>query len=358
MHLFDRFTIRDVTFRNRIVVSPMCQYSCENGVANDWHLVHLGARAIGGAGLVITEAAAVVPEGRISPEDLGIWNDQQRDALARVVRFIDAQGAVAGIQLAHAGRKASTAAPWKGGNPVTPAEGGWVPIYAPSPVPFAEGWQTPVELDVNGIRKIIDAFAAAAKRALDAGFKVIELHGAHGYLFHEFLSPLSNQRSDQYGGSLQNRMRIVTETAEAVRRVWPERLPLFLRISATDWVEDGWTPAEAVELAKAVKRIGVDLIDCSSGGNLPHVKIPLGPGYQVPFSRQLKQDAGILTGAVGLIDEPEQANQIIASGDADMVLLAREFLRDPNWPLHAALSLGIDVPWPQQYDRAKPRIQK
>lgn len=353
MHLFDPISIRDVRFSNRIVVSPMCQYSSQDGFANDWHLVHLGSRAVGRAGLIFTEANAVTPEGRISPQDLGIWKDEHIEMLARIVRFIETQGSVAGTQLAHAGRKASTSAPWLGGGPVSEAEGGWRPIYAPSPRAFDEKSIVPEALDKSGIQRITAAFASAAERALHAGFKVIELHGAHGYLINEFLSPLSNDRTDEYGGSFENRTRILREVIESVRRVWPEKYPLFLRISATDWREDGWTPEDSVSLAKQVKPLGVDLIDCSSGGVVGHVKIPSAPGYQVPLARKVKHEAGIMTGAVGMITDPMQADEIIASGDSDLVLMAREFLREPYFPLHAAKSLGVDIDWPLQYHRAR-----
>lgn len=331
----------------------MCQYSSQDGFANDWHLVHLGSRAVGRAGLIFTEANAVTPEGRISPQDLGIWKDEHIEMLARIVRFIESQGSVAGTQLAHAGRKASTSAPWLGGGTVSEAEGGWRPIYAPSAIAFDEKSIIPAALDKSGIQRITKAFGSAAERALHAGFKVIELHGAHGYLINEFLSPLSNKRTDEYGGSIENRTRMLREVIESVRRVWPERYPVFLRISATDWREDGWTPDDSVSLAKQVKPLGVDLIDCSSGGVVGHVKIPVGPGYQVPLARKLKHEAGIMTGAVGMITEPRQADEIIASGDADLVLMAREFLREPYFPLHAAKSLGVDIDWPLQYHRAK-----
>jgi len=325
-----------------------------DGFATDWHLVHLGSRAVGGAALVFAEATAVTADGRISPVDLGIWKDAHIEPLARSARFIKAQGAVPGIQLAHAGRKASTAAPWLGGKPLSINEGGWAPIFAPSAIPFADGYQTPVELSLAQIAGIVSAFVDAAKRAVDAGFEVIELHGAHGYLGNEFLSPLSNKRTDKYGGSFQNRTRFLREMIEAVRKVWPERLPLFLRISATDWVEGGWTGEDSIALAKNVKPLGVDLIDCSSGGASPLTKIPLGPGYQVPFAASIRRHANIATGAVGMITEPMQADQIIQNGDADAVIMAREFLRDPYWPLHAAETLHQEITWPNQYLRAKP----
>jgi 2,4-dienoyl-CoA reductase-like NADH-dependent reductase (Old Yellow Enzyme family) len=353
MHLFAPLTVRDITFKNRIAVSPMCQYSSEDGFANDWHLVHLGQRAVGGAALVFTEASAVTPEGRISPQDLGIWKDEHVDYMSRIARFLKANGAVGGVQLAHAGRKASTATPWQGGQYLSEGEGGWRPIYAASPIPFSEKAVQPQELDKAGLARICKAFGDAARRVLEAGFEVIELHGAHGYLINEFLSPLSNKRSDEYGGTFENRTRFVREITAEVRRVWPERLPLFLRISASDWTEGGWTIEDSVALARVMKPLGIDLVDCSSGGNVAHVRIPVGAGYQVPFAEQVRREAGVLTGAVGMITSPSQADQIIRNGEADMVLLARQFLRDPYWPLHAAKELGVDVGWPDQYARAK-----
>jgi 2,4-dienoyl-CoA reductase-like NADH-dependent reductase (Old Yellow Enzyme family) len=354
MHLFSPLTIRDVTFRNRIAVSPMCQYSCEDGFATDWHLVHLGSRAVGGAALVMAEASAVTADGRISPDDLGVWKDAHVEPLARVARFVKAQGAVPGIQLAHAGRKASTAAPWKGGKPVAPAEGGWTPIHAPSAIPFAEGYETPRALSVAAIGEVVGAFASAARRALAAGFEVVELHAAHGYLANEFLSPLANRREDAYGGTFENRTRLVREMVEAVRREWPERLPLFLRISATDWAEGGWTLDDSVALASMVRPLGVDLVDCSSGGLVASARIPVGAGYQVPFADEIRRRAGVATGAVGMITQPMQADQIVRNGQADLVIMAREFLCDPYWPLHAAPELHQDAPWPKQYSRAAP----
>ncbi|MEO6209000.1 MAG: NADH:flavin oxidoreductase/NADH oxidase [Gemmatimonadaceae bacterium] len=351
--LFSPLTIRGITLKNRIAVSPMCEYSSVDGFASDWHLVHLGSRAVGGAALVITEATAVVPEGRISPDDLGIWKDEHLAMLSRITTFVAGLGAVPGIQLAHAGRKASMASPWKGGTLVSPAEGGWSPIYAPSAIPFDDGYATPVAMDLVEIQDIVQAFAAAATRALAAGFQLIELHGAHGYLINEFLDPLSNTRTDAYGGSVDNRTRFLREIVAAVRAVWPEHLPLFVRISATDWVEGGWTVEDSVELARVLNPLGVDLIDCSSGGNVAKVRIPVGPGYQVPLAERVKKDAGILTGAVGLITDARQADDIIREGKADIVLLAREELRDPYFALRAAKKLGVDVPWPKQYERAK-----
>jgi len=329
----------------------MCQYSCQDGFVTDWHLVHLGSRAVGGAGLIIVEASAVEERGRISPADSGIWKDDHIEPLARITRFLKSQGSFAGIQLAHAGRKASTDAPWRGTRPLFDGEGGWRPV-APSAIPFDHGHPVPAELSVAEIRTLVEAFATAAKRALKAGFDVIELHGAHGYLMHEFLSPLSNHRTDEYGGSFENRTRFVCEVTRAVRAVWPERLPLFLRISATDWAEGGWTIDDSVRLARAVQPLGVDLIDCSSGGTVPHAAIPLGPGYQVAFAERIRRETGMLTGAVGLITEPRQANEIVCEGQADLVLLAREFLREPYWPIKASQELGAGVAAPVQYARA------
>ena len=350
--LFSPLTLRGLTLRNRVFVSPMCQYSSVDGLANDWHLAHLGARAAGGAGLVMVEATAVVPEGRISPVDMGLWSEKHTQALAPVARFLKSQGAAPAIQLAHAGRKASTAAPWDGGGPVALEHGGWTPV-APSALPFDEGALTPRALSIPEIRALSDRFADAATRALGAGFEVVELHYAHGYLAHSFLSPLSNTRTDEYGGSFDNRARFALETAAAVRRVWPESLPLFVRVSATDWVEGGWDLPQTIELAKRLKVLGVDLIDCSSGGAAPRAKIPVGPGYQVPFAEAVRRDARIATGAVGAITDPEQAEKIVASGQADAVLLARQFLREPYWTQRAAAALGASAPWPKQYGRAR-----
>ena len=352
--LFDEIKIRDITFANRIAVSPMCEYSCENGLANDWHLVHLGSRAVGGAGLVMTEATGVLPEARISPQDLGIWSEAHVEPLARAVKFIHAQGGVAGIQLAHAGRKASTARPWEGGSKVSEQQGGWSKVVAPSAIQFAPNYPMPTALTTEGIAEAVAGFGKAAQRALDAGFRVIEIHAAHGYLLHEFYSPFSNRRTDQYGGSFENRTRIVREVVEKVRRVLPERLPLFIRISCTDWAEGGWDLDQAVELSRSLGKLGVDLVDCSSGGNVADAKIPIAPGYQVPFAERIRRDARILTGAVGMITEADQAEKIIRGGQADIVLLAREMLRDPYWPLHAAARLGKTVSWPAQYLRAAP----
>lgn len=351
-HLFSPLTVRELTLRNRIAVSPMCQYSSTDGFATDWHLVHLGSRAVGGAGLVFTEAAAVSAPGRISPHDLGIYDDRHVEPLARVVRFIKAHGATAGIQLAHAGRKASTKRPWEGGKPLTAAEGAW-PVVGPSPLPFADGYPTPQELDEPGIQAIIAEFRQAARRSLAAGFDLIELHSAHGYLLHSFLSPLSNRRTDAYGGSLENRMRLLREVTAAVRQVIPDSMPLFVRISATDWVEGGWDVEQSVALARMLEMDGVDLIDCSSGGNVPNARIPLGSGYQVPLAERVRREAGVRTAAVGMITEPAQADTIIRTGQADLVLLARAFLRDPYWPLHAAKTLGQEIAWPLQYARAR-----
>jgi len=354
-HLFDSFSIRDLQFSNRVFVSPMCEYSSVDGYANDWHLVHLGSRAVGGAGLVLTEATAVLPEGRISPQDLGIWKDEHVEVLKRIVSFIHEQGSAAGMQLAHAGRKASTRRPWEGDGVVPETEGGWQNVMAPSAIPFADNYPTPQALTVDGIQQVVRAFAQAARRACDAGFRVIEIHAAHGYLIHEFLSPLSNHRDDTYGGSFENRTRLIREIVAAVRSSWPKGAPLFVRISATDWVEGGWDLKQSIELARSLKQLGVDLIDCSSGGTVPHAKIPAGPGYQTPFAQRIRHEAEILTGAVGMITSPVQAEQIIGTGQADAILIAREFLRDPYWPLRAATELGQSISWPVQYLRAAPR---
>lgn len=353
-HLFTPFRLRDLTTRNRVWVSPMCQYSSQDGLPTDWHLVHLGSRAVGGAGLVMVEATAVAPEGRISPHDSGIWSDAHATAFARITRFIKEHKAAAAIQLAHAGRKASTQVPWQGDSAVPPERGGWQPI-APSAIPFSPSYAKPREMTQADIEQVVEQFAAAGRRALAAGFDAIEIHAAHGYLMHEFLSPLSNHRTDEYGGSLQNRMRLLLRVTRVLREQWPAGLPLLVRISATDWAEGGWDLPQSIELAKHLKDLGVDLIDCSSGGLVPGAKIVVRPGYQVPFSEAIRRDAKIATGAVGMITEAKQAEQIIAEDHADVVLLARELLRDPYWPLHAARELGVDVPWPEQYDRAKPR---
>ncbi|WP_374166837.1 NADPH dehydrogenase NamA [Arcticibacter sp. MXS-1] len=351
-HLFTPLRIREVELKNRIAVSPMCQYSAEDGFLNDWHFVHLGSRAVGGAGLVIVEATAVAPEGRITPSDLGIWKEEHIGPLKRAVDFIHSQGSVAGIQLAHAGRKASKSSPWNGDRYLSAEEGGWQTV-APSALPFSEGDRLPHALTPEDIEKVIISFHAAAFRAVKAGFKVLEIHAAHGYLLHEFLSPLSNFRTDGYGGSFDNRIRLLLEVTEAVRQAWPPELPLFVRISSTDWVEGGWTAGDSVKLAKVLKEKGVDLIDCSSGGNIPNVKIPAGPDYQVEFAEKVRKEAAIMTGAVGIITEPQQAENILGSGRADLILLAREMLRDPYFPLHAAKALGADISWPVQYERAK-----
>jgi 2,4-dienoyl-CoA reductase-like NADH-dependent reductase (Old Yellow Enzyme family) len=349
--MFSPLTIRSLTFRNRIAVSPMCQYSSVDGFATDWHLVHLGSRAVGGAALVFTEAAAVEPRGRISPGDLGIWKDDHIPMLARIATFIKQQGAVPGMQIAHAGRKASCKVPWQGGTPILLSEGGW-PTVAPSPIPFRDTDPRPLELSKAAIAVIVESFAAAARRVLAAGFEVVEIHGAHGYLINEFLSPLSNLREDEYGGPFDNRIRFPLEVARAVRAAWPDRLPLFMRISCTDWVEGaGWDLDQSVQLSVRLKQIGVDLIDCSSGGAVPYQKIEIGPAYQTPFAERIRRETGILTGAVGLITEPEQADQIIRDGRADMVLLARAMLRDPYWPVHAAKTLEQPGPVPVQYTR-------
>jgi 2,4-dienoyl-CoA reductase-like NADH-dependent reductase (Old Yellow Enzyme family) len=350
-HLMAPLEIREITLRNRIAVSPMCQYSSEDGFANDWHLVHLGSRAVGGAGLVCVEATAVAAPGRISPHDMGIWKSEHIEFLARITRFLHSQGAAAGIQLAHAGRKGSTRRPWEGGGLQPEAEGGWQCV-APSAVPFLDGDPAPQELSKVEIHALADGFRDAAERALRAGFDVVEIHGAHGYLIHQFLSPLSNRRTDEYGGTLDNRLRFALEVTEAVRGVWPARLPLFFRISATDWVPGGWTPDDSVELVRRLRALGVDLVDCSSGGNAAHARIPLGPGYQVPFAERIRRETGVLTGAVGMITTPQQAEEIVRAGQADMVLLAREFLRDPYFPLHAASALGGKAAPPLQYGRA------
>lgn len=353
-HLFDPLPLRSLTFANRIVVSPMCEYSCTDGLSNDWHLVHLGSRAVGGAALVLTEASAVTADGRISPHDLGIYDDRHVEGLARCVGFIHGQKALAGIQLAHAGRKASTARPWEGGGALMPAAGGWEPV-GPTVEPFARNYLTPRPLTPAGIAGIVAAFADAARRALAAGFDVIEIHAAHGYLIHEFLSPLVNTRTDSYGGTFDNRARLSLDVVDAVRAVWPERLPLFVRISATDWKAGGWDVDQAVELARRLREHGVDLVDCSSGGAVHDQQIAIGPGYQVPFADRIRREAGVPTGAVGLITKAEQADAIVRGGQADLVLLARELLRDPYWPLHAAEQLGQIVPWPPQYLRAAHR---
>jgi 2,4-dienoyl-CoA reductase-like NADH-dependent reductase (Old Yellow Enzyme family) len=351
--LFSPFRMRDVTLRNRIVVSPMCEYSSVDGFANDWHVVHLGSRAVGGAALVLTEANAVTPEGRISPDDLGIWKDEHIEQLARIARFCNAQGAAWGTQLAHAGRKASTKPPWLGYGAVSPADGGWT-VVGPGREPFDPAYPVPEPLDEAGIAAIVQAFADGARRTLEAGGTVIEVHAAHGYLIHQFLSPLINQRTDRYGGSLENRARLAIEVVRAIRAVWPERLPLFVRVSATDYVEGGWDIEQTVELSRMLRAEGVDLIDASSGGAVPVAPgvIPVGPLYQTPFAERIRRDAGIATAAVGMIAEPVDADAIIENGRADLVYLAREFLRDPYWPIYAARTLGDETAWPKQYGRA------
>ena len=351
MALFDTFAQRSLQLRNRIVVSPMCQYSSVDGLPDDWHLVHLGSRAVGGAAVVLTEAVAVSAEGRISPVDAGLWNDAQAQAWARINAFITAQGAIAGAQLAHAGRKASTAAPWLGGTAVAPENGGWQ-VVAPSALAFNEVYPSPQALDEAGIAQVIADFRAAAVRALESGFQVIELHAAHGYLLHQFLSPLSNRRTDRWGGGYENRTRLVREVLVALREVWPERYPLWLRISATDWAEGGWEIEQSIELSRSLTALGVDLVDVSTGGLVPGVHIPVGPGYQVEFAARIRREAGIATGAVGLITRPQQAQDILVDGEADVVLLAREVLRDPYWPRRAAKALGVVIEAPLQYGRA------
>jgi 2,4-dienoyl-CoA reductase-like NADH-dependent reductase (Old Yellow Enzyme family) len=352
--LFDPLTLRGVTLRNRLGASAMCQYSAVEGRATDWHLVHLGGLAQGGAGLVTFEATAVEARGRISPADLGLWEDGQIEPLARVVRFVEGQGAVPALQLAHAGRKASVRPPWvQGGAPLPPGAGGWVPV-GPSPLPFGDGYTAPAALTPAELEALPATFAAAAGRALAAGFRAVEVHAAHGYLLHQLCSPLSNRRDDAWGGAFENRTRLCREVVRAVRRVWPEQLPLLVRVSATDWVEGGWTLDETVELARALKGLGVDLVDCSSGGLVPYAKVPAAPGYQVPFAERVRREAGLPTAAVGLITTPAQAEAILAAGQADLVLMARELLRDPRLPLRAAAAAGVEGPWPSQYLRARP----
>jgi 2,4-dienoyl-CoA reductase-like NADH-dependent reductase (Old Yellow Enzyme family) len=351
MNLYSPLAQRSLTLRNRLVIAPMCQYSAVDGRPDEWHLVHLGSRAVGGAAVVIAEATAVSAEGRISAADVGLWNDAQRDAWRPITRFIAAQGAVPGVQLGHAGRKASVHRPWEGGGPLGAEEGAWITV-APSALPFDQRWPVPQALDRDGLRRVVEDFRAAAARALAAGFQLIELHAAHGYLLHQFLSPLSNRRDDAYGGSFENRTRLLHEVITAVREVWPAELPLWLRISATDWHEGGWDIEQSVRLAREAKELGVDLIDVSSGGLVPHVQIPLGPGYQVPFAARIRREAGIATGAVGLITESGHAADIVDDGDADVVLIARESLRDPYFPRRAASELGAKIEAPAQYLRA------
>jgi 2,4-dienoyl-CoA reductase-like NADH-dependent reductase (Old Yellow Enzyme family) len=350
--LFTPITLRNLTIRNRVFVSPMCQYSSEDGMPSTWHLVHLGSRAVGGAGLVMMEATGVSPEGRISPWDMGIWSDAHAIAMRPITDFIRGQGAAPGIQLAHAGRKASTDRPWTGGGLVPPARGGWQPV-APSPIPFDEKYAMPREMTPADIDKVVADFTAATRRAIDAGFDVVEIHVAHGYLMHEFLSPLSNHRKDDYGGSLANRLRLPLRVAKAVRETFPQHLPVFARLSCTDWVEGGWDLPQSIELSREFKSLGIDLIDCSSGAIVPHAKIPIGPGYQVPFAEAIRKEVGIPTGAVGMITEPAQAESILASAQADCVLIARAMLHDPYWALHAAEELGADADWPAQYLRGR-----
>ena len=358
-HLFSPLKIKNIELKNRIAVSPMCEYSSEDGFANDWHLVHLGSRAVGGAALIITEATAVSPEGRITFADLGIYRDEHIEKLKHITDFIHEHGAVAGVQLAHAGRKASHDKPWNGNKQIPSNQtNGWTTV-APSAIPFAEGEEAPIELDKAGIEKVKADFKAATKRAIAAGFKLIELHGAHGYLIHQFLSPISNQRTDEYGGSFDNRIRLLLEVVETVKEVWPQENPLFVRISSTEWTEGGWNADDSVALAKILKDRGVDLIDCSSGGNVVGARIPLKPGYQVEFAEKVKKESGILTGAVGLITTAYQADEIIQEGEADLIFLAREMLRDPHFPLRAAHELGHEVKWPVQYERAQwPALEK
>ncbi|HEY6952633.1 MAG TPA: NADH:flavin oxidoreductase/NADH oxidase [Bacteroidota bacterium] len=352
--LFSPFKLRTLELRNRIIVSPMCQYSAQEGIPNDWHFVHLGSRAVGGAGAVIVEATSVTPEGRISPGDLGIWNDSQVAAFKKITAFISGHGAVPGIQLAHAGRKGSMPLQWLDQKVLKASEGGWQTV-APSPIPFDDGYSTPHELSKAEIAEHVAHFVAATQRALAAGFKLIEIHAAHGYLLHEFLSPSSNHRQDEFGGNLEGRMRFPLQVAEAVRKAWPTDLPLFVRISATDWIDGGWDLGQSIVFSRKLHEIGVDLIDCSSGGNVKGARIPIGPGYQVPFASAVRKQAGIATGAVGLITEPRQAEDILQRDDADVIVMARAFLRDPYWPLHAARELSVDINWPIQYQRAKPR---
>ena len=352
-HLFEPLKLRDIVLRNRIGIPPMCQYSAHDGVATDWHFVHYSSRAVGGAALMILEATAVTPQGRISPGDLGLWDDKQIEPLARIVRFSKVQGCIAAIQLAHAGRKASIALGWQAQQALSESNGGWE-VVAPSPISFGEGYAVPHEIDVAGIRQVIIQFSAAARRAREAGFQIAEIHAAHGYLLHQFLSPLSNRRADIYGGSFENRTRLVREVITAVRTEWPDRLPLIIRLSATDWVDGGWNVDETVELCRALKLLGVDLVDVSSAGLMPTAIIPAGPGFQTEFAARVRSEADIATAAVGLITSPAQADHIIRSGQADMVLIGREILRNPYWPMHAAQVLGQATSWPVQYLRAAP----
>lgn len=352
-HLFEPLTLRGLTLPNRIAVSPMCQYSSHDGFPNDWHFVHLGSRAVGGAGLVLTEATAVTPEGRISGDDLGLWSDAHIGAFERIARFVKGEGAAFGVQLAHAGRKGSVKRPWDGTGAVSPAEGGWEPL-GPTSTPFADNYAVPRAMTTDDIAHVVESFRHAAFRARKCGFEVVEVHAAHGYLIHEFLSPLSNTRTDAYGGSFEGRIRLCLEVVTAVRAVWPDDLPVFVRLSATDWTDGGWDIDQSIELSRRLAALGVDLIDCSSGGNVSHATVPVGPGYQVPFAQRIKHAAAVATGAVGLITEPADADAIVRGGQADLVLLARELLRDPYWPLRAARALDQNMTWPAQYLRAAP----
>lgn len=352
-HLFAPLKLRELVLGNRIGIPPMCQYSARDGMASDWHFVHYGSRAVGGAALMIVEATAVTPEGRISPGDLGLWDDSQIEPLARIARFAQEQGCVIALQLAHAGRKASVGLGWQSQNMLSQTEGGWTPV-APSPLSFGDGYLVPHELDLAGIRAVTEQFVSAARRARSAGFQTVEIHAAHGYLLHQFLSPLSNRRTDSYGGSFENRIRLTCEVVAAVRAAWPEHLPLLMRLSATDWVEGGWNANETVALCRILKGLGIDLVDVSTAGLVPTAKIPVGPGFQTEFAARVRHEAGIATAAVGLITSPAQADHIIRSGQADIVLLGREILRNPYWPLTAAQTLGQTVAWPNQYLRAAP----
>ncbi len=356
-HLFEPLKLRDIVLANRIGIPPMCQYSAHDGMASDWHFVHYGSRAVGGAALMIIEATAVTPEGRISAGDLGLWDDRQIEPLARIAQFAQGQGCVAAVQLAHAGRKASVGLGWQAQKTLAACEGGW-PVVAPSSIPFGEGYAQPLELDAAGIRQVVAHFAAAARRARTAGFHAVEIHAAHGYLLHQFLSPLTNRRMDEYGGSFENRTRLVREVVGAVRAEWPERLPLLIRLSATDWVDGGWTADETVELCRVLKGLGIDLVDVSSAGLVPTATPPAGPGFQTEFATRVRREAGVASAAVGLITSPAQADHIIRSGQADMVLLGREILRNPYWPLAAAQALGQATAWPLQYLRAAPAGSK
>lgn len=352
-HLFDPLRLRSITLPHRLAVAPMCQYSAQDGYPNDWHLVHLGSRAVGGASLIFTEATAVTPDGRITPADLGIWDDSHIEPFARIARFLHSQGCFAGVQLAHAGRKGSAHVPWEGGAAIPSERGGWIP-FAPSAEAFSEKMTVPAEMTLGDITAVRKAFVDAARRALDAGFKVVEIHAAHGYLLHEFLSPLSNHRTDMYGGSFEGRIRMLLEVAAQVRVVWPESLPLFVRISATDWDEKGWTVDESVELARRLKPLGVDIVDCSSGGTVARPNIPFGSGYQSAMAQRIRKEAEVMTAAVGSITSAAQADHIVCTGQADLVLMARQMLRDPYSAVHAAQELGVPASWPVQYLRAAP----